>query len=121
MVQPPLSFAKQIYRERIMRRVLLLLCVGVWLAPMLPAQDHLEAGIFGDYFRQSQTSANLGGLGVRLGAGVFPHVKLEGEMAYDFDQTFGENLTASSGQIVVQNSPIHILHGEFGPKLELGH
>jgi hypothetical protein len=104
-----------------MRRVLLLLCVGVWLAPVLRAQDHLEAGIFGDYFRQSQTSANLGGLGVRLGAGVFPHVKLEGEMAYDFDQTFGENLTASSGQIVVQNSPIHILHGEFGPKLELGH
>jgi len=89
--------------------------------PMAEAQDHIEAGIFGDYFRQSQTDANLGGLGVRLGLKVFPHIKLEGEMAYDFQQTFEETLTNGSGQIVVQNAPIHILHGEFGPKVELGH
>ena len=105
-----------------MRRVLLLLCAGLLFVPAVWAQgDHIEAGIFGDYFRHSQTDTNLGGLGLRLGLKVFPHIKLEGEMAYDFQQSFGENLTATSGQIVVQNSPIHILHGEFGPKVELGH
>ncbi len=107
-----------------MRRVWIWLCMGALFAPGVRAQEsnsHFEAGIFGDYFRQSQTDTNFGGLGVRLGIGVFPHVKLEGEMAYDFEQTFAENLTSTSGTIVVQNSPIHILHGEFGPKLELGH
>jgi hypothetical protein len=96
----------------------------VLIAPGLRAQEgnsRIEAGAFADYFRQSQTDTNFGGVGVRLGVGVFSHVKLEGEMAYDFEQTFGENFTNGGGTIVVQNSPIHILHGEFGPKLELGH
>jgi hypothetical protein len=101
-----------------MQSAVLAVLVGVLLAPTVKAQ---ELGIYGDYFRHSQTAANLGGLGLRLGAGVLPHVRLEAEMAYDFQQTFGENLTATSGEMVVQNSPIHILHGEFGPKLELGH
>jgi hypothetical protein len=105
-----------------MRRVLLVLGACLLGLPVVWAQgDHVEVGIFGDYFRQSQTSANLGGLGLRLGAKALPHIKLEGEMAYDFQETFGENLTATGGTIVVQNSPIHILHGEFGPKVELGH
>lgn len=107
-----------------MRRVWIWLFMGALLVPGVRAQEgnsHIEAGIFGDYFRQSQTDTNFAGLGVRLGVGVFSHVKLEGEMAYDFEQTFGERFTNGGGAIVVQDSPIHILHGEFGPKLELGH
>jgi len=54
-----------------MRKTLMVLCVAVLFVPAVKAQsDHLEAGIFGDYFRQSQTDANLGGLGVRLGPKV---------------------------------------------------
>jgi len=105
-----------------MRRVLLILWAGVLLVPVARAQgDHIEAGIFGDYFRHSQTDTNLGGVGVRLGLKVLPHIKVEGEMAYDFQQTFGEDFISGPGGIVVQDSPIHILHGEFGPKVELGH
>ena len=105
-----------------MRRVLLLVCAGLLFVPAVWAQgDHIEAGIFGDYFRQSQTDLNLGGLGLRLCVKVFPHVKLEGEMAYDFQQTFLENLTNGSGNPVAQDSQLHILHGEFGPKVEFGH
>ena len=105
-----------------MGRVFLLVCVAMLFVPAVWAQgDHIEAGIYGDYFRQSPTDLNLGGLGLRLGVRVLPHVKLEGEMAYDFQQTFLENLTNGSGSPVVQDSPIHMLHGEFGPKVELGH
>jgi len=107
-----------------MRRVWLLLCFGaLFFAPGLRAQEgnsHIEAGIFADYFRQSQTDTNFAGIGARLGVGVFSHVKVEGEMAYDFEQTFGERFI-SGGAIVVRDSPIHVLHGEFGPKVELGH
>lgn len=109
-----------------MRRIVLLTCLGVLgvlIAPMARAQEgiaKIQVGMFADYFRQSQTDTNFGGIGARLGVGVLSHVKLEGEMAYDFEQGFGENFTTTSGTIVVQNSPMHILHGEFGPKLELG-
>jgi hypothetical protein len=105
-----------------MRRRWLVLCMALLVVPAARAQgDHIEVGIFGDYFRHSQTETNLGGLGLRLGLKVLPHIKLEGEMAYDFTQTFGEDLISGPGGIVVQDSPIHILHGEFGPKVELGH
>ena len=107
-----------------MRRVWILLFMGALFAPGVWAQEgnsHIEAGIFGDYFRLSQTDTNFAGIGVRLGVRVLSHVKLEGEMAYDFEQTFGERFTNSGGAIVIQDSPIHVLHGEFGPKLELGH
>jgi hypothetical protein len=105
-----------------MKRMLLMLCLGVLLVPCVRAQgDHIEAGVFADYFRMSQTDNNYLGVGARVGYRVFPHVKLEGEMAYDFDQGFGELTTGTGGSIVVQNANIHILHGLFGPKVELGH
>jgi len=78
----------------------------VLAAPAAWAQEgnsHIEAGVFADYFRQSQTDTNFGGIGARLGVGVFSHVKLEAEMAYAFDQTFGENLTNGGRVIVVQD------------------
>jgi hypothetical protein len=105
-----------------MKRMLLMLCLGVLFVPGVRAQgDHIEAGVFADYFRMSQTSNNYLGIGARAGLSLFPHVKLEGEMAYDFNQGFGELTTGTGGTIVVQNANIHVLHGLFGPKVEFGH
>jgi len=105
-----------------MKRMLLMLCLGVLFVPGVRAQgDHIEAGVFADYFRMSQTDNNYLGIGARAGYGVFPHVKLEAELAYDFDKGFGEQTTGPGGTIVIQNSNIHVLHGLFGPKVELGH
>ena len=104
-----------------MKRMSLVLGIGVLLVPCVRAQgDHVEVGVFADYFRMTQTDNNYLGVGARAGYRVFPHVKLEAEMAYDFDQGFGEQ-TTSGGTIVIQNSNIHILHGLVGPKIELGH
>ena len=105
-----------------MKRMLLMLCLGVLFVPVVRAQgDHVEAGVFADYFRMSQTDNNYLGIGARAGVRVFPHVKLEAEMAYDFDQGFGEQTSGTGGTVVIQNANIHILHGLVGPKIELGH
>jgi hypothetical protein len=58
---------------------------------------------------------------VRLGVGVFPHVKLEAEMNYDFSRTFKEGFNDSTtGSVTFQKSNVHILGGLLGPKFELG-
>jgi len=104
------------------RRVLFVCLLAVGFVPLASAQDHLEVGAFADYFHLSQTNTNFGGLGARVGFGVYSHVKLEGEMSYDFDQAFNEGFTdTGTGSITVQRSGMRILHGEFGPKFELGH
>jgi hypothetical protein len=83
--------------------------------------DHIEIGVFADYFRLDRTdpSLNYAGLGGRIGFNVHPNIQLEGEMAYDFDRnytnTFDNGITT---QLVT--SKTHILHGLFGPKLQAG-
>lgn len=109
-----------------MKRFILLLCAGVCLAfaPGSYAQEksHIEAGVFADYFRLSQTKTSFVGAGARLSFGLFPHVKLEAEMSYDFSRTFTEGFNdTTTGTLTFQNSNVHILHGLFGPKIELGH
>jgi hypothetical protein len=105
-----------------MKRVALLLFLAGWLVPLASAQDHLQVGAYGDYFRISQTKTNLAGLGARVGYKVFPHVMLEGEMSYDFQQAFTEGFTnTSGGAVVFQNSNLKVLHGLFGPKIVAGH
>lgn len=107
-----------------MRRVLLLLIGAVLLAPGVWAQefDHINLGVYADYFRSNQTGTNMAGLGGRAGVKVFPHVKLEAEMSYDFNQVFTEGFTnTSGGTVAFQNTGTRTLHGLFGPKLELGH
>ena len=106
-----------------MRRIFwaVMLAAGVVLAAPAVRAQAVDLGIYGDYFRQSQTDVTFTGIGLRAGLHVFPHVRLEGEMAYDFEQTFAEHLTGGLGNLVIVQSPIHVLHGEFGPKVELGH
>ena len=107
-----------------MRRVLFVVgCVALFV-PGLYAQEfgHIDVGVYADYFRSNRTSTNMAGLGGRVGVGVFPHVRLEGEMSYDFNQVFTEGFTnTGGGNVGFQNTGMRTLHGLFGPKLELGH
>lgn len=62
------------------------------------------------------------GVGGRAGFSILPHTRLEAEMAYDFNQGFSEGFTSTSGGTVTfANSGVRVLHGLFGPKVELGH
>jgi hypothetical protein len=104
-----------------MRRIaLFVLLVGVLTGPSAFAQDHVAAGAFVDYFHLSQTNTNFAGLGGRLGFQVVPHVMLEAEMSYDFDQVFNEHFSDGT-TIQIQKSNVRLLHGLFGPKVSLGH
>ena len=102
------------------RFALLLLLCGVVCAPRSFAQDHFAVGAYADYFHLSQTSTNSFGLGARLGFGLTSHVMLEGEMSYDFGQSFDEDFNNGS-TLIVQRSTVRLLHGLFGPKVSLGH
>jgi hypothetical protein len=105
-----------------MKRVALLVFLAGWLVPLASAQDHFQVGAYADYFRISQTKTNMAGLGARVGVKAFPHVMLEGEMSYDFNQAFAEGFTnPSGGAITFQNSNLKVLHGLFGPKIIAGH
>jgi hypothetical protein len=103
-----------------MKRIALLLFVAGGLAPMAPAQDHVQVGAFVDYFRISQTSSNMVGLGARAGFKALSHVMLEGEMSYDFDRAFTEVCT-NCPVLTVVPSNLKVLHGLFGPKIVAGH
>lgn len=105
-----------------MKRVALLLFLAGWLVPLASAQDHLQVGVYGDYFHLSQTNTDMAGLGGRVAYKALPHVMLEGEMNYDFSQVFTEGFANTGGGIVgFQNTNVKVLHGLFGPKVTGGH
>jgi hypothetical protein len=106
-----------------MKRFALFLIFAGWLVPLASAQEteHVQVGIFADYLRLHQTDTNFAGVGARLGVVAFHSVKLEGEMSYDFDQAFTESFRdGTTGTITVRRSGLRTLHGEFGPKVNLG-
>jgi hypothetical protein len=105
-----------------MIRVALLLFLAGWLVPLASAQDHFQVGAYADYFHISQTSSNMAGLGGFAGVRVLPHMMLEAQMSYDFQQAFTEGFRDPSGGVVTfQNSNVKVLHGLFGPKITAGH
>lgn len=105
-----------------MRRVALLLCLAFlagagWFVPLASAQDHFQVGAYGDYFRIDQTGTNMAGLGGRVGYKMFSHIMFEGEMSYDFEQTFTEGFSSTTGGTVTfRNSNLKVLHGLGGFK-----
>jgi hypothetical protein len=106
-----------------MKRLVFLFILAGWLVPLASAQEteHVQVGVFADYFRLGQTDTNFGGLGARLGVVAYRSLKLEGEMSYDFDQAFTEQIRdTTTGSITLRRSGMRILHGEFGPKVNLG-
>lgn len=106
-----------------MKRFALLLVFAFAAVPGARAQeeDHIQAGVFADYLRLSQTKTNLAGLGGRLTVTAYRRLKLEGEMSYDFNQVFTEGFTnTTTGGVTLQRSNLRAVHGLFGPKFELG-
>jgi hypothetical protein len=99
-----------------MKRVALLLFLAGWLVPFASAQDHFQVGAYGDYFRITQASTNLAGLGGRAGVKLLSHVVFEGEMSYDFEQAFTEVCT-NCATLTVAPSNLKVLHGIAGFKL----
>ncbi len=108
-----------------MKRGLLVLSFLVGFAPGLFAQDdHVQAGVYADYFRLSQTNTDFAGVGARFGFHAYKPIMLEAEMSYDFNRVFTEGFTDNSTvppTITVARSEIRVLHGLFGPKIEFGH
>lgn len=107
-----------------MKRIsLLLLFVASSLAPGAFAQDneHVQVGVFADYFRVSQTDSDLLGVGARASFRAYKRMKLEGEMAYDFGRAFTEGFEdTSTGTVTFQRTNLRVLHGLFGPRINLG-
>ena len=106
-----------------MKRLALLLLLGTGLVPAAFAQetDHLQVGAYADYFGLKQTKTNFAGLGARVGLPATKSINFEGEINYDFDQAFTEGFTnTTTGSILLQRSGLRVVHGLFGPKINLG-
>jgi hypothetical protein len=83
------------------------------------AQDHVEIGVFADYFNLSRTSPHINfvGVGGRAAFNVRSNVQIEAEMAYDFRRNF---TTTFSDGITTQFVSVNVrpLHALFGPKIQ---
>ena len=105
------------------RAALLLLFITSWAVPGAFAQDneHVQVGVFADYFRLSQTDTDLLGVGGRASFVAYKRLKFEAEMSYDFSRAFTEGFTDNStGNVIVQRTNLRVIHGLFGPRINLG-
>ena len=112
-----------------MKRILLAVILGTFIAApswtlaqsSSYSENHVEVGVFADYFRLSQTDPNINfvGVGGRLGFSLHPNVQLEAEMSYDFRRNFTN--TFSNG-ITTQfvRTGVRPLTALFGPKFQTG-
>jgi len=120
-----------------MKRFLFLIAVtgGLIFAvqPAARAQEalnHVEIGIFGDYFRLGTTqgatlagsgATAFGGVGARLSINASRRWQIEAESNYDFAESFTEGFTSTAGTTAgFTTSSLRILHGMAGPKFQSG-
>lgn len=101
----------------------LALCITA-LAPAASAQsnggddkNHGSLGAFVNFTRLQPADLNMLGVGARLGINIRKHVVLEGEMAYDFERTKTQTITAGAVTTTVRSN-LRMLHGLFGPKIQ---
>jgi len=103
------------------------------LQPAARAQEalnHVEIGIFGDYFRLGATQAAtlagsgataFGGVGARLSINASRRWQIEAESNYDFAESFTEGFTSTAGTTAgFTTSRLRVLHGMAGPKFQSG-
>ncbi|HWR36411.1 MAG TPA: hypothetical protein VN622_11135 [Clostridia bacterium] len=108
-----------------MKLIALVMLVAVLCVPAMFAQDeelnHGTIGAFMNYFRLEHADANMIGIGGRLGVNVHPNLQLEGEAAYDFERNFDTTIPLPGGAPnTFARSPLRLVHGLFGPKLQVG-
>jgi hypothetical protein len=105
-----------------MKRCAFLLLLAGCVVPLASAQDreHIQLEVFPDYFRLAQTDNNFGGVGALASFQAVEELKLEAQMSYDFNQTFTEGFT-DTGTVTFSRTNLLILHGEFGPRMNIGH
>ena len=121
-----------------MKRFLFLIAVTGGLIfvvqPAARAQEtlnHVEIGVFGDYFRLGATqgpslagsgATAFGGVGARLSVNVSRRWQIEAESNYDFAESFTEGFTSTTPGATAgfTTSSLRILHGMAGPKFQSG-
>ena len=104
--------------KRFLPFLLLLLAAPAALAQTAyESADHVEAGVYGNFFRLNDARVNFAGLGGRAAFNVNPYLQFEAEMGYDFAQTFTERFSNAT-TVTLANSNIRLLDGLFGPKVQ---
>jgi hypothetical protein len=79
--------------------------------------EHVNLGVFGNFFRLNDGSINFAGVGARASFNANPFIQIEAESAYDFAQTFATTSgTGTSATLVTSN--LRVLHFMVGPKLQ---
>jgi hypothetical protein len=104
-----------------MKRSFYLLVLLSFLAPGVVAQslDHIDVGVYGNFFGLSDIDINLAGVGARASVHVFPLVRLEAESAYNFESAFSQGFNDSNGTITVSRSHLRSLDGLLGPRVNV--
>lgn len=104
-----------------MKRFLYLLALASFFAPNIVAQslDHINVGVYGNFFRLSDSDINLGGLGARVSVHVFPLVMLEAESGYNFESAFSQGFNDSNGTVTVSRTHVRSLDGLVGPRVNV--
>jgi hypothetical protein len=108
-----------------MKRFAILIALTLGLAVIMPAasaqskddKNHGNLGVYLDFTRLQPADLNMLGVGARLGVNVRKHVVLEGEMAYDFERTKTQTVTAGNLTSTVRSN-LRMLHGLFGLKIQ---
>jgi hypothetical protein len=106
-------------KRSLMMALLLLMTYFSATAVLAQDNDHIEVGIFADYFNLSHPSPhiNFAGLGGRAAFNVRSNVQIEAEMAYDFERNF-TTITSNGGNTQFVSVGLRPLHALFGPKIE---
>jgi hypothetical protein len=104
-----------------MKRILYVIGLLSFLAPGVFAQssflDHLNVGVYGNFFRLSDSDIDLGGVGARVSVNIMPRIQLEAESGYNFEAAYSQGFSDYNGTVTVSNSHVRSLDGLFGPKL----
>jgi hypothetical protein len=90
-----------------------------FFAPGLFAQsllDHINVGVYGNYFQLHDSSIDLAGVGARVSFRLFPMVQLEAESAYNFEAAYSQGFNDANGTLTLARTHVRSLDGLIGPK-----
>ena len=99
-----------------MKRSFYLLLLAVFFAPNVVAQslDHINVGVYGNYFRLGDSDIDLAGVGARVSVHLLPLVMFEAESTYNFESAFSQGFNDANGTLTVSRSHVRSLDGLSG-------